>query len=333
MPRYYIKDPERGEMEIGGAVPDPSQVGQIRTVPRQPTESPSTISTTYGLRSEYGDFQTELIKELDSMEAMSSAMLMADKGNAAGDPDLTAYATANHQLRSQEILGYKRQVESTYDIIHRRHEYNKHEKQNLFQQAKAKIRRPIATPGRVPGLTPAAAGRPASAAERTAIATGRASIDALDNLKALFDSVQTQVGPIAGRISPIAGLMGLTSDEQEDFMAATSAFKNQIIKEITGAQMSEVEAQRIMKQVPDITDPPARWEAKWRQSKKNLELLQKRRMEILQQSGVRAPMPARQTAIPAEMQNMPNKQFIKTATNPQTGEKVGFDGEKWIPIQ
>ena len=72
-------------------------------------------------------------------------------------------------------------------------------------------------------------------------------------------------------------------------MAATSAFKNAIIKEITGAQMSEVEAKRIMKQVPDITDPATRWNAKWQQSKKNLEFLQKRRLQILEQSGIRVP--------------------------------------------
>jgi len=132
-------------------------------------------------------------------------------------------------------------------------------------------------------------GKPASSAERTAIAETRASIDALDNLKSLFDSTKTRTGPIVGRVDPLKGLVGLTTDEQEGFMAATSAFKNAIIKEITGAQMSQEEAERIMKQVPDITDPSTRWEAKWEQSKKNLEFLQKRRAEILEQSGLRVP--------------------------------------------
>ncbi len=132
-------------------------------------------------------------------------------------------------------------------------------------------------------------GKPASAAERTKIAETRASVDALDNLKMLFDSEKTVTGPVVGKIEPIKGLFGWTTMPQEDFMAATSAFKNKIIKEITGAQMSEVEAKRIMKQVPDITDPPIRWEAKWRQSKKNLEFLQNRRLEILRQSGIRVP--------------------------------------------
>jgi len=161
-------------------------------------------------------------------------------------------------------------------------------------------------------------GEPASAAERKAIASGRASLDALGNLKQLFDKTKTKTGPIAGRIAPTAGLFGLTSDEQESFMAATSAFKNAIIKEITGAQMSEVEAKRIMKQVPDITDPPARWQAKWEQSKKNLEMLQKRRLEILQQSGLRVPAGAseitiREESIPDDIRNMSDEELRSIA--------------------
>jgi len=129
----------------------------------------------------------------------------------------------------------------------------------------------------------------ASPSERTAIAETNASIDALNNLKALKDSTKTKTGPITGRTSPALGLIGMTTKDQESFMAATSAFKNAIIKEITGAQMSEVEATRIMKQVPDITDPAPRWDAKWEQSVKNLKMLQARRKEILGQSGIGVP--------------------------------------------
>lgn len=158
-------------------------------------------------------------------------------------------------------------------------------------------------------------GKPASAAERTTIAEGRASIDALDNIKTLFDSARTKTGVITGRVSPIAGLVGLTTDEQESFMAATSAFKNAIIKEITGAQMSETEATRILKQVPDITDPPKRWQAKWEQSKKNLEFLQKRRIEILRQSGIRVPQgqPGSEeptSQVPEQTEVLPEEQEI-----------------------
>jgi len=169
-----------------------------------------------------------------------------------------------------------------------------------------------------------------SSTERQKIAETRASIDALDNLKSLFDSAQTKTGPITGRISPIAGLVGMTTDEQESFMAATSAFKNAIIKEITGAQMSEQEASRIMKQIPDITDPSPRWKAKWEQSKKNLEFLQKRRLEILEQSGLRVPRAGGEKenvfiSSPFRSDSFP------TAVNPKTGQRLILINNKWVP--
>ncbi len=148
----------------------------------------------------------------------------------------------------------------------------------------------------------------ASPTERTSIAETRASIDALNNIKELYENAKTRTGIVVGRLDPVLGAFGLTTDEQEDFMAATSAFRNQIIKEITGAQMSEVEAKRILKQVPQEKDPPARWEAKWRQSKKNLEMLQKRRLEILQQSGLQ--VPGGQTI---SIENMTDEQLRKIA--------------------
>lgn len=144
-------------------------------------------------------------------------------------------------------------------------------------------------PAREQSVNVTVGGKPASPTERTAIAETNASLDALDNLKALFDSHRTRSGPVVGRADPYLGLINMTTQEQEDFMAATSAFKNFMIKEITGAQMSEVEAERIMKQIPLETDPPKRWMAKWRQSKKNLIFLQKRRAQTLRQSGLIAP--------------------------------------------
>ena len=83
---------------------------------------------------------------------------------------------------------------------------------------------------------------------------------------------------------------GLSGEDQEDLLAATSAFKNAIIKDITGAQMSEPEAKRIMKQIPDENDPPIRWRAKAKQTRKNLDFLQKRRSEVLKKSGIVSPL-------------------------------------------
>lgn len=179
--------------------------------------------------------------------------------------------------------------------------------------------------------------KPAAASERTAIAETNASLDALSNLEDLFESPETETGPVVGRISPVSGLVGLTTDEQENLMAATAAFKNKVIKDITGAQMSEQEAKRIMKQIPDITDPPERWKAKKKQTEINLRAIQRRRIQVLQQSGIVAPAegaPLGQGE-PLPGQNAGGQGVPMTATNPQTGERIqSFDGGKtWQPIQ
>ena len=61
-----------------------------------------------------------------------------------------------------------------------------------------------------------------------------------------------------------------------NFQASTSAFKNSVIKAITGAQMSEPEARRIMQQIPMETDKPEGWQAKYESTKRNLAYLQAR---------------------------------------------------------
>jgi len=137
------------------------------------------------------------------------------------------------------------------------------------------------------GVTVNVGAKPASAQERTDIADARASLDSLANLKGMFDPAY--VGPIAGRAGKVKDLFGGNTQAQSEFNAATAAFKNAIIKQITGAQMSEPEAKRIMKQVPDVNDPPSVWLARWQQSVKNIEFMEKRRLEVLRQSGLKVP--------------------------------------------
>lgn len=114
--------------------------------------------------------------------------------------------------------------------------------------------------------------------EREAIASNLATDDALNNLRSLVED--NFVGPIKGRAGGIKDIFGLNTPQESEFRAATSAFRNQVIKEITGAQMSEQEATRILKQVPQEKDPPSVWLAKWNQSKKNLERIRTRRAEV-----------------------------------------------------
>ena len=128
---------------------------------------------------------------------------------------------------------------------------------------------------------------PPSAGERIDIADALTSVDALNNLGTLFDT--EFVGPIKGRVGSVKDAIGLNPQLQSEFLAATSAFVNAIIKQITGAQMSEPEAKRIKKQIPMPTDPPTVWKAKRNQSLKNIAFMKKRRLQILKESGLRTP--------------------------------------------
>jgi hypothetical protein len=123
---------------------------------------------------------------------------------------------------------------------------------------------------------------PIPAALTTGIAQGGATIGALEDLETLFKP--EFVGPAAGRwLQMKASLPESALTELPpgfaDFAAANAAFKNQMIKDITGAQMSEPEARRIMQQIPDVTNRPDVWQARYRQSLANRErLLERQRM-------------------------------------------------------
>jgi len=136
---------------------------------------------------------------------------------------------------------------------------------------------------------------PASPTERAKLAEGAASIDALNNMRNLFTEVSSgsglsaYPGPIRGPVTGVMGAFEMAPAKKEEFRAATTTFKNAMIKAITGAQMSEPEAKRIMSQIPDTKDPPTRWLAKWRQSMKNTLELLGRRQQVLSESGLTAP--------------------------------------------
>lgn len=182
-------------------------------------------------------------------------------------------------------------------------------------------------------------------AERTAIAETESSLNAIDNLESLFNDENTRTGPVVGRVDPSLGLIGQTTQEQEEFMAATTAFTNRVIKDITGAQMSEPEARRIKAQIPLVTDPPARWKAKFNQTKRNLKILQQKRIKVLEGSGIRNPLgqsPVRTQGgglgLPTASQRRggPQQNVVPmTAVNPQTGQRIQSNdgGQTWQPVQ
>ena len=114
------------------------------------------------------------------------------------------------------------------------------------------------------------------------------STEQLDRLKSMFDrGGKAFIGPAEGRARSIGQqLPGVPVNKTfANFDAASSAFKNSVIKAITGAQMSEREADRILGQIPTVNDKPDVWLAKAEQTRKNLGDLS----EALKKKGTAAP--------------------------------------------
>jgi hypothetical protein len=96
----------------------------------------------------------------------------------------------------------------------------------------------------------------------------QSSLDTLKAMETLFDAgAKDFVGPAAGNWERIK-LMLPDNDifrpakGAADFQAFSATLENAMIKAITGAQMSEPEARRIVRQIPRMTDREDVWTAK-----------------------------------------------------------------------
>lgn len=115
---------------------------------------------------------------------------------------------------------------------------------------------------------------PAPGAVQTQAINNDVSTNQLDRLEKMFDEgASSGVGPYTGRANTFRQIVpGMDTNAQfNDFAAASNAFKNSVIKAITGAQMSEKEATRIQGQIPLVTDKSEVWKAKAAQTRKNLQ--------------------------------------------------------------
>jgi hypothetical protein len=108
------------------------------------------------------------------------------------------------------------------------------------------------------------------------------SLHTLGKLETMAPKMSAFLGPIAGRAASQAqGFPGIpTSPDFAAFTAETAALKNATIKAITGAGLGEAEAQRIMQQIPDVTDKPEVWAAKAKATRDNATFMRKRTMEL-----------------------------------------------------
>ncbi|MHA2063547.1 MAG: hypothetical protein ACXABY_04105 [Candidatus Thorarchaeota archaeon] len=130
-------------------------------------------------------------------------------------------------------------------------------------------------------------GKHPAATQLDAMIETQQGMDSLYRIKDLFDA--HFVGPYAGRKGAVGDIFGFNPQKQSEFYAAEQQLKNAMIKAITGAQMSEPEAKRIMRQLPDKENPPTVWNARWNQSLINFREVQKRRTEVLRKTGFRTP--------------------------------------------
>lgn len=153
----------------------------------------------------------------------------------------------------------------------------------------------------------------ASAVEK--IASVDQSVGMLDDIERLLPSMGGSIGPMDGRVAKARITTGVgASPELAEFDAQLTGLKNAVIKATTGAAMSEPEAKRIMGQLPDLSQPEAIFKARLTTTRRNLELLKRRTIEL---SGGTVSAPA------IEAPDTPGK--VDYRFNPKTGklEKVG----------
>ncbi|MGI9489169.1 MAG: hypothetical protein ACR2RF_25440 [Geminicoccaceae bacterium] len=116
-----------------------------------------------------------------------------------------------------------------------------------------------------------------SAGERTALAQGRALISQVQDIEDLTKKFggELPVGIVSGRTLRARAAIGQTSSDENDLLAALDSLANQLILLRSGAAVTESEFERFKNEFPQVTDPPARFRAKLRRTKRNFGRLQR----------------------------------------------------------
>jgi hypothetical protein len=123
-------------------------------------------------------------------------------------------------------------------------------------------------------------------------------------LTALAESFNPEyVGPIAARAGKLSAYIGALTDEQRvEFYGNYAEYKNSIIKAITGAQMSEQEAHRIIQQIPNENASPQAFIAGVKRSYRMSQQRIRAKVRSLEKSGY-ASRDKREPAISEERLN------------------------------
>lgn len=145
------------------------------------------------------------------------------------------------------------------------------------------------------GIGPASAGKgaPLSATAQDRLTGIQSSLSIMPQLEALFPGVESMLGPAEGRGRQMGQkIPGVPVNKDfARFDALSATLQNATIKAITGAQMSEPEAQRIARQIPMPTDKPEVWRQKFQATMENLRVMEQRILELSGNGGASAGLP------------------------------------------
>lgn len=125
-----------------------------------------------------------------------------------------------------------------------------------------------------------------SASERKELAEDLGTLDRIHTLAGEFDKASQFVGPARGRIGTVLEAIGMTGYDESTIRSEVASLRNNIIKLITGAQMSEPEAKRIRQQIPELENSPETFRARLHQTQINAYVMALRKRDILAKTGV-----------------------------------------------
>lgn len=145
------------------------------------------------------------------------------------------------------------------------------------------------------------------------LASFSSSLGALDNIDVLKPSVNT--GPAAGRLQSIGALGDLSSNDFIQLRVESENVKADFLKAMSGAQVSEQEALRLSKIIPNVNDDDETFKQK---STAFRQIMNRHREAILQ--SIETGQPLRADVI-QEMRTMSQNVGEVTTNTPQVTEK------------
>ena len=125
-----------------------------------------------------------------------------------------------------------------------------------------------------------------STGERKEMAEDLATLGGIQELSSIYTRNKEFIGPARGRFGNVLEFFGATGFNESDLRARVATLRNSVIKQITGAQMSEPEAKRIMQQIPDVTNGVATFEARLHATLINTYRMALRKRDILAATGI-----------------------------------------------